>query len=153
MLGLNRTRVPVSNQLPASAFPEPADVYLCDSCGRDITRYLHPGKAHSWQTVGPVRYVCRCGQKWLTGSAEWDYLGDWERRRRIRDSIMLSILFSAASSVLGAVVYLALHRWKGAAITAVVIVALPFVLIVGQFSLEVSASIWRTRFHKASSEK
>jgi len=27
-------------QLHASEFPEPADVYVCDKCGRDITSHL-----------------------------------------------------------------------------------------------------------------
>jgi hypothetical protein len=55
---------------PASEFPDPADVYLCDKCGGDITAHLHRGRAHVRQPLGPVKYVCRCGQAYLSGATE-----------------------------------------------------------------------------------
>ena len=52
-----------TKQLRASQFPEPADVYVCDKCGRDITVHLYSGRAHVQILLRPSRYVCRCGQK------------------------------------------------------------------------------------------
>src|SRR5262249_61613352 len=45
MLNLDRS------QLPASKFPEHADVYICDRCGRDITSHHHRGRAHRLATT------------------------------------------------------------------------------------------------------
>ena len=49
----------MTKKLPASRFPEPADVYFCDKCGRDESRYLHQGQAHVRQrrfTIGSPSY-------------------------------------------------------------------------------------------------
>jgi len=94
--------------------------------------------------MGPERYLCRCGQKYLTGATEWDHLGDWERRRRVGQTFGLALLFSVAFAVPGLVVYLALYRSRGALIAALVIAGLPFVVLV-PFCLKVAASMWRTR--------
>jgi hypothetical protein len=136
---------PDATSLPASAFPTPADVYVCDKCGRDVTKHLHRGQAHVWKPVGPNRYQCRFGQKYLTGAMEWDQLGEWERKRRIGQTVGLGILCSAAFSIVGLVVYLALHRSKAALICASAIAALPFLLMNVPFWLDVAASVWRTR--------
>ena len=139
-------------RLLASAFPERADVYICDSCGRDITK-LHPGEAHIEQPIGPVRYVCLCGRKWLSGAAEWDHLGDWERRRRVQGRSGLSILFGFFSSVIGALLYFVMYRigvGKRSVIVALVIAILPAILIIVPFSMKVLASLWRTRFRNPS---
>ncbi len=96
-------------RLPASAYPEPADAYVCDDCGREITKHLRPGTAHCWQAMGPRWYVCDCGRKWLSGAVEWDHLGYWERKRRIRDTLHLSALFSIVSLLIVLLVYLALQ--------------------------------------------
>src|SRR5712691_3427119 len=97
--------VPHKTQLPASAFPTRADVYVCEKCGRDITRHLQAGQAHVWEPMGPERYRCRCGQTYLTGATEWDHLGDWERKRRVSQTTGLAFLFSVVLSVPGCVVY------------------------------------------------
>jgi DNA-directed RNA polymerase subunit RPC12/RpoP len=108
MLSLNLGSRPLI-RLPASAFPSRADLYVCDKCGRDITKHLHPGRAHAWAPMGSERYACSCGQKYLTGATEWDHLGGHGRKRRVRDTFGLGVLFSAMSSIPGLLVYLALH--------------------------------------------
>jgi hypothetical protein len=72
-LNLDPKQPPVVKR-PASEFPEAADVYVCDKCGRDMTRHLYRGRAHVRQPLGPVRYFCCCGQDYLSGATEWDYL-------------------------------------------------------------------------------
>ena len=144
---------PNPTKLPASAFPSPADTYVCDKCGEDITRYLRPGQAHVWKPMGPERYLCHCGQKYLTGATEWDHLGEWERKRRVGQTLGLGILFSAPFSVIGLVAYLALHRSKAALIGALAITALPFLLILVPFCLQVGASMWRTRIGSSTSQR
>ena len=148
MLSLNlsgRPRTP----LPPSAFPEKADVYVCDKCGRDITKHFRPGRAHVWAPMGRERYQCLCGQKYLTGAREWDHLGDWERVRRAGDTLGLGVLFSVVSSIPGLLVYLVLHfvfgLQEGALITALIITAFPFCLMQIEFWPGVIASMWRTR--------
>jgi hypothetical protein len=34
--------------LSASCFAERADIYVCDKCGRDLTKRFRPGQSHSW---------------------------------------------------------------------------------------------------------
>jgi len=46
---------PNPTKVPASAFPSPADVYVCDKCGRDITKYFRRGQAHAWKPMRPER--------------------------------------------------------------------------------------------------
>ena len=153
MTSLNLS-APSPTTLPASVFPAPADVYVCDKCGRDVTKYLHRGHAHVWQPMGPNRYHCQCGEKYLTGAAEWDYLGEWERKRRIRQTLGIGIFFSVLFSIVGLVVYLALHHSKGTLIGALALTAFPFLLVNVPFWLQVAVSIWRTRVgSSATSER
>lgn len=148
MISLNLSARPLK-KLPASAFPSRADVYVCDSCGRDITRHFFPGRAHTWAEMGPERYLCICGQMYMTGATEWDHLSEWERRRRARDTIAIGLISSAVTSVFGVLAYLVLHFvfWlqQGAIITGLVITAIPFLLIQITFWPGVAASKRRTR--------
>jgi hypothetical protein len=146
VLDLNKHREFSSKEVPASAFPDPATTYVCDKCGRDITKYLHRGRAHTWQPMGPQRYICRCGQRWLSGAVEWDHLGGWERRRRVRDTLALSIAFAVLAAIPAVITYAALHAWTGAPILAGLMIALPAILITVPFWICVAASLWRTRF-------
>src|SRR4030095_782821 len=101
-------------KLPASSFPERADVYICDKCGREVTRHLRRGHAHVWAPMGRERYLCPCGEKYLTGATEWDHLGQWERRRRFRQTIVFGVLFSAFSSILAIPIYFILKLFAPA---------------------------------------
>jgi hypothetical protein len=79
--------------------------------------------------------------------AEWDYFGYVHRRSRVWETIGLSGLFSIPSSVLGALIYFALHfRLARSSITAIIVAMVPDVLIVVPFVVEGEAYIWRTRF-------
>ena len=100
------------------------------------------------QTIGPTRYSCVCGHRWLTGAAEWDHLDRWNRAQQIRATLVEAVFFSLLAAIPAALVYLVLMQWQGAEIAAAVIIVLPFVLLPGYFGLEVAVSIWRTRFQK-----
>jgi hypothetical protein len=139
-------------QLPASRFPEPADVYLCDDCGRDLTEHLHPGRAHIWRSLGPARYTCFCGQKYLSGASEWDLLGVWERRQRVLQIIIIAVLTCLPLIAFGMLIHFVLERSSPALLLICYFAILPaavlFVLfIVGVLLplLEIGASIVRTR--------
>lgn len=132
----------------ASEFPEPADIYLCDNCKRDITKHLSSKQSHIWRPMGKERYTCCCGQQYLTGAVEWEHLSNWERSRRIKQIHGLGILFSAMVAVPGLILYLlvvSLSHAKGAALAILVVIAVPFIVIAGIFWLEVAASKLRTK--------
>jgi hypothetical protein len=146
MLGLSTNPIQlIKSQLPASAFPNYAEVYVCDNCGRNITRHFHAPQSHTSGQIGPTRYQCRCGQKYPTGAIEWDHLGD----RRRKNYFLLTFLLGFASSVLLSVPcfasYYFLGRSREILIAACVISAIPFFLINLPFWFRVAASLWRTR--------
>jgi len=155
MLTLNLGARPLV-KLPASTFPNRADLYVCDKCGRDITKHFRPRQSHSWGPMGPESFLCRCGQRYLTGAKEWDHLTDRERNRRVGQILGLGILLSAMFSIPGLLAYLALRFVlgfrEGALVTGLVITALPVCLMQMGFWPGVVASMWRTRFgsHGAS---
>jgi hypothetical protein len=99
--------------------------------------------------MGPERYRCGCGQIYLTGATEWDHLSAREQKRRIVDTIVLGLLFSAMLSVPALVfclvTWLIFHRLGIVLIAALFITVLPFFKWVIPFLLEVILSIWRTR--------
>ena len=136
-------------QLPASSFPDRADVYVCDKCGLDITKHLHPGQAHTWKAMGPERYRCRCGQNYLTAATEWDHFSEWERKRRIQCTLGFAAVFSVIISVCGLAAYLTLRYVfflpRAGVIVGALIAAFPFLFMVVPFSLGVASSMWRTR--------
>jgi len=104
MFSVNLTSRPFI-KLPGSAFPSSADAYECDKCGRDITKHFRPGGSHSWAPMGPERYQCTCGQKYLTGAIEWDHLGDRERKRQLVGMFAFGLLFSALISPVSLITY------------------------------------------------
>lgn len=135
-----------SKELPASAFPYPATTYVCDKCGRDITNHLHRVVARSRRPIGPSRYTCLCGERWLTGAMEWDYLGALERNLRLSDTLALSVVVAALASIPAFITYALFRHWAGAAILAGLMIALPAILMTVPFWISVAASLWRTRF-------
>ena len=149
MPSLNLTSRPLT-KLPASAFPSRADVYVCDTCGRDVTKQLRPHRGHAWTPMGPERFLCPCGQKHLTGATEWDHFSERNRKQRVRQILGLGVLFSLLFSILGLLAYLVLHfvfgLKEGAFATGLVIAALPFFFVQITFWPYVVASMWRTRF-------
>ena len=99
--------------------------------------------------MGRERFICLCGQRYLTGATEWDHFSDWERGQRVRDTLGAGILFSAMASIPGLVAYLVLHFLfglrDGALAAGLVITLLPFSLMQVGFWPGVVASMWRTR--------
>src|SRR4029077_6286361 len=131
MLTLNLGARPVV-KLPASTFPNRADLYVCDKCGRDITKHFRPRQSHSWGPMGPESFVCFCGQRYLTGAREWDHFSERERSRRVGQTLGFGILLSAIFSIPGFLAYLALRLVfglrEGALVAGLAITALPFSL-------------------------
>ena len=141
----------LNSTVPASRFPEPADVYVCDKCGRDITEHLHRGRPHVWRPLGPSRYVCVCGAKYVTGAVEWDNLGQWERTRRLRQGVGLLVILGLILISIGALLYVAFNR-GGFLLTALAILsASPAIVCLALFLataldlMEIVASVLRTR--------
>jgi hypothetical protein len=157
-LNLNPHQSP-AKQLRASEFPELADVYVCDDCGRDITAHLFNGRAHVRQPLGPARYVCSCGQKYLSGAAEWDNLSNWAKRQWLGEVGLALILLTALAVLVLFVRYAVTHHSIIVFVLSatVVLISIPlfplFVAILG-VPFEIAASIWRTRRNVGShSEK
>ena len=142
-----------SSSLPASAFPEPADRYVCDDCGRDVTKHLHRSRAHEWSPMGPSYYQCHCGRKYRTGATEWDYLGRFERRRRAGKTLFLSEMLLIPASFVGLIVYFLLYGSEDRLIIALATASLPSLLINLYFWMRVSGSVWRTRFSRSAADK
>lgn len=142
-LGLGKT------QLPASKFPEPADIYVCDKCAIDVTEHLHRGRAHVWRTLGPPGFRCHCGQKYLSGAVEWDSLGNWEKR--LRQIVGMLILLALPLATFVVLLRLAVSH-PGIVLLALCIGAdFPSILLLIAFAgfllegFDVIASLWRTR--------
>jgi hypothetical protein len=149
-LNLDPILSPAPIKRPASQFPEPADVYFCDQCRRDITTHLHRGRAHVRQPLGPVRYVCRCGQSYLSGATEWDYVSDWAQGYWLRDVLLIFILLPIIAAY-GTLVYFAVVH-NSVVMIALSVVAIPFALaallifvLTLPIPFEIAASILRTR--------
>jgi hypothetical protein len=147
---------PVMAKLPASRFPDPADVYICDRCGTDITKHLHQGRAHVWRPIGSAWYVCRCGARYPSGAVEWDDLGPWERKQRAWQLGIAPIL--AALLLIPAVIAYFTFRYRSfVLLAALVLVLIPSAVFATLFGLvvfeafEIIASIWRTRITATSS--
>ncbi len=138
------------SRLPASRFPNPAEVYFCDNCGRNLTKNLHHDSSPVWQPLRPIWYVCQCGRKYLSGAAEWDNLTIWERKQRIRQLRIGFVLF-ALLMIPGALAYFALSYGSEVLLAVLAIALIPSILIARLlwFGLldvfEIIASIWRTR--------
>lgn len=135
---------------PASEFPEAADVYVCDKCGRDITRHLHHGRAHVRRPLGPVRYSCRCGQVYISGATEWDYLSNWEKRQWLKE-VPLIFIFLAILAGCVSLVYFGVARRDvvlivlSFAAAPVGIVSFRLFIIMSAIPFQIAASLLRTR--------
>jgi hypothetical protein len=151
MIGLNLSPRP-KTQLPASAFPNQADEYFCDQCRRKVTQYLRPRQAHVWTPMGPERFICKCGEKYLTGATEWDHIGARERKRRHRDNFFLTLLLSTLLCIL--ILSFALpigHIFHRVHAAIVAVATLECILLAASevtFWFSPAKSMWRTRFSR-----
>ena len=138
------------SRLPASRFPNRAEVYFCDNCGRDVTKNLHHDRAPLWQPLRPIWHVCQCGRKYLSGAAEWDDLTTWERKQRVRQLGIGFVLF-ALLMIPGTLAYFALTLGSATLLAVLAIALIPSIVVARLlwFCLldvfEIIASIWRTR--------
>jgi len=99
------------------------------------------------QSIGPVRYTCKCGRQWVTGATEWDYLNPWDRRKHVTETAFCTVLLSVFAAIPAAIVYFAFESWQGTFVASLIL-ALPVLAIVVPSVLEIAASVWRTRFQK-----
>jgi hypothetical protein len=145
VLDLNRV------QRPASEFPERAEVYVCDICGRDITKQLPRDHAHASQILGAPFYTCLCGQKYRTGLQEWDSMSPADHwnfllRAVVPGSLMglplIGFIFLVRSTYLHPG-YLLLAICVVAAVPSFVFAI--FFTIAGLEGMDIFASLWRTR--------
>jgi hypothetical protein len=145
-LGLSATR---RKKLPASAFPERADEYFCDDCGRDVTKHLHFPHSHAMAPIGAERYECQCGKKWLTGACEWIHFGNREQGGMISGAFVVGMIFSIFTLPFGLGVYF-MTRPSGVGLFAAIVVGI-FPLIYWELLLwqSVIKSLWRTRFGRS----
>jgi len=141
-----------SKRLPASAFPDWADEYFCDNCGRDVTKQLCRRESHSWRPMGAERFLCACGRSWLTGAAEWDHLGSPERGKRIGAVIIANIVFSGVAFLFGLFAYF-LSSEANVALAAGLITFSLLLLLQVKSWFGVMASIYRTRLRSGSTSK
>jgi len=99
--------------------------------------------------MGPTRFTCRCGKKYVSGAIEWDHLGDRERRRRIRETLLFGVFFSVMFSIPAGLIYLffrfLLDLRRAGFLVACIVILLPFALMQATFWPAVVASMWRTR--------
>lgn len=139
-----------TKQLPASQFPAPADVYICDKCGNDISAHLHRGRAHVRPPLGPARYVCRCGESYLSGANEWDNLSDWEQRQWLAD-VLVGVIILAALAALPILMYRAVlirSTVLFGCLAVLLLLSIPLFPLFGAIvaiPFEIAASTWRTR--------
>ena len=136
--------------LPASRFPERASAYFCDKCGEDISGRFYVRKGHGSPPLGPPTFYCGCGERYLSGTREWDQLGANEKRvylgtLRIATLVAVPFLFSLTAAVLGV-------RWDNKALTIIgsvlAVITAPFsIMMVPGFLVigNIMASIFRTR--------
>jgi len=139
-------------RLPASTFPEWAEEYFCDNCGREVTKQVRRRQSHSWQPMGAERFRCVCGHAWLTGAAEWDHLSEREKRNRINGFIVLNLGSLILASVIGLVGYFLSSEANVALNAGLIALCLLLVLQLRSW-FEVFASIWRTRLRRSPNIK
>jgi hypothetical protein len=143
-------------QLPASRFPEWADRYICDACGRDVTSRIHYVRGHSGgPNVGPESFICGCGARHSSGLKEWDHLHPFTRRKRMEGLMWAPVLLIVPVILLALLVRAAAHHQSvslWALVCAGALIAIPFEIF-GLFAISdvpsIVASIWRTRIAKS----
>jgi hypothetical protein len=100
--------------------------------------------------MGPERYLCQCGAKYLTGATEWDHLGAYERSNRIQQTLGLGVVLSLVALIFASLpatgVYFIWHSRRAFVTTALLIGVMPFMWMTISFYIDVALSIYRTRF-------
>jgi hypothetical protein len=136
--------------LPASRFPERAGTYFCDKCGEDITEHLSVSRGHSSPSLGPPTFYCECGERYLSGTREWDHLGSNEKRRSL-GVLRITALFTSPFVLSLTAAAFGIHEHIRAltiAATILTVLTAPFSVMLAPCFLEVrdiAASIYRTR--------
>ena len=142
-------------QLPASRFPEWADLYICDVCGRDVKASIHRVRGHAGPSIGPERFTCGCGARYLSGMTEWDHLHRITRKSRTQGLMWAPIFIVLPATLLVLLIQTAIQRHSvllGVVAGMEGLVGLPFELFGIASMLDmpsIIASIWRTRFSKS----
>jgi len=147
LLGLDDVSL---SSLPATRFPERASAYFCDKCGEDITGRFYVRHGHGSPPLGPPAFYCVCGERYLSGTREWDHLGSNERRISL-GTLGISALF--AEPILGSLTAAALGIHSRS--PSLTIAGIALTLLTSPFSValwlsflmvrDIAASIFRTR--------
>ena len=147
LLGLDDVSL---SSLPATLFPERASAYFCDKCGEDITGRFYVRHGHGSPPLGPPAFYCVCGERYLSGTREWDHLGSNERRISL-GTLGISALF--AVPFLASLTTVALGVREGNRALTIVgsvlaVITAPFLVsfVPGFLVVQnIAASIFRTR--------
>lgn len=138
--------------LPASHYPKYADVYICDQCERNLSKYIRRRSGHGGPAIGPEWSMCKCGKKFQTGKIEWDHMSERLRADNIRISFFISVLLAITMFIEYALAYSA-HQYQSSLLWAVfAILMLPSILVLVftfflfQSLIRIAASIYRTRY-------
>lgn len=141
--------------LPASRFPERASAYLCDKCGEDITERFYVRRGHASTPLGPPTFYCACGERYLSGTREWDHLGPNEKRVSLR-ALAIAALFAGPFLISLTTVALGIRDHNrvltiiGVVLSVITapfsIAAFPAVLVLR----EIAGSLYRTRIARRS---
>lgn len=138
-------------QRPASEFPERAEVYVCDVCGRDITKHLPRRQAHVWDDLGPPFYTCKCGTRYRTFQMEWDSFSYWEKRDYVVKAVVPWVGIGVLLAGFLLLARLAFLYPNFVTIGLTILCAIPAAVLGSLFMamsydlLELPASLWRTR--------
>jgi len=147
LLGLNEVS---GGSLPASRFPDRACAYLCDKGGEDVTERFAIRHGHGSPPLGPATFYCQCGERYLSGTREWDHLGSNEKRTSL-GLLGITGLFALPFVVSLTAIAVGIYAHNRAIIIAGAIIAVltsPFSVILVPCFLQVrdiAASIYRTR--------
>jgi hypothetical protein len=147
-------KVEASTRLPASRFPEYAERYVCDVCGLDVASKIQRSSGHGGPSIGPERFSCICGARYLSGMVEWDHLHPFMRRQYLKGLLVAPALLILPAALFVYLAGTAIHRHSilfGVLACVEGLIAIPFELfgIVAMFSLpSIAMSIWRTRISK-----
>jgi hypothetical protein len=130
---------------------KPARGYACDHCGRDLTKYLDRGHAHSFRILGPPAFICSCGQRFATGAQEWDYLDRYSRSNLLLMGPGLGAVAGLALIAFCSLVYFVAARHSVVLFFLSVTALAPTAVFVPLATagllqtMEIAASLWRTR--------
>jgi hypothetical protein len=138
-----------ARRLSVSKYPEWAQVYVCDQCGADLTKFVRRGwGSHGANRIGPASRTCSCGKVFETGYVEWDHLTSVEQRHESRGFLPLLLIVLVVSAGLGVPIgfltYETFGSWKAGFVGTMLAGGLLVLYVNLSFWVTVTASRRRT---------